>query len=318
MTPKRKKSNIPTKEKSLKYLRRKWEEGERYKKNVPEKIFKKYSLEYDENKSQLKKINLDFIVSKELPTEPTMNPIEKLSGLYICPRIYATFKDNGENSTLKWRDRGVTPKILLESIIYPFFELQERDINKITIEKNSDEPCRYDIIDESGRVIYIKLHTKGKVEDTKSKTGALLEYLNNKKELDELIFKEYIEQFKKGFDVLKTNKTNTEKLNYDLLLEESNDRTKYELKIVLLNNGDIYGIDIEHYRNKQDIFQRIFLLNKSDKQISSTKIDEVITYICSHYGLPPKDLPEIPIINNGFPPGCYKSFKKQLEEELTR
>ena len=108
----------PTKTKNyLKQLMRKRKDRERHLKNVSKKIFDQYYYYYSECGSKLTKINLDFIVSEKQSTKPTMDPIEKLSGLYICPRTYATLKEVDENSKPKIINIGVTPEILLESII---------------------------------------------------------------------------------------------------------------------------------------------------------------------------------------------------------
>jgi len=312
MTSKRKKSNILTKEKTLKQLRREWEEGERHKKNVSKKIFNKYYDHYNEDGSNLTKINLDFIVSEKPFTEPTMDPIEKLSGLYVCPRIYVTLKERGENSKPKMIDKGVIPKILLESIISPFFKLQGVDINKITIEKNSDKPHRYDIIDESGRVIYIKLHREGKVEYTKSKTGTLSKYLENKKSFDELIFDGYIEQFKKEFDVLKT-KISTEKLYHIPVLEENNHSGK-EFKINLCKTPGFYGVELQYGHPNRGHSTGYSIpkhagLSKITETIMKT-IDEIESY-CKLTGRAPS---EIPINNKGFT--NYDYFERKLKKLL--
>lgn len=302
----------PTKtKKSLKQLIREEKESKNHIKNVSKKILKQYYAPYNECESKLTKINLDFIVSEKPFTEPTMNPIEKLSGLYICPRIYATFKDRGENSKPKMINRGITPEILLESIIFPFLELQERDINKIIIKKKRNKP-RYDIIDEFGRVIYIKLHTKGKVEDTKSKTGALLKYLKNKKVSDELIFDEYIEQFKKRFDVLKT-KITIKKSDHSLVLEGSNNEGK-ELRIALCKTPGFYGVALEYGqpdRGHSTLYSipKYAGLSKITKTIMKT-IPEIESY-CKSTG---RDPSEIPINNQKFT--NYDYFEKKLKKLL--
>ncbi len=330
MITKRKKSNTLTKKKSLKQLRREWEERESHTKNVSKKICKKYYNHYNEDNLQLKKINLDFKVSEKPFTKPTMDSIEEFGELNICPNIYTTLT-LGNICYKEVNQKGITPGILLESIISLFFESQDRDINQIIIKKNSDQPCRYDIIDEFGRVIYIKLHTKSKVEYTKSKTGALLKYLKNKKLSDELIFKEYIKRFKKGFDsYVKSLKTeiNTEKLKDDLLLQGLGYNNKKEIEIVLHRGGCIYGIVLRHLKNKQVIYEEIYSMNERDIRQAILPINkqgkvfniisEIIPSLCSCYKKTPTNLPEIKFKNEGFIPVYTKLFRELVEKELTK
>lgn len=317
MAPKRKESNTLTKKiRSLKQLRREEKESKNHIKNVSKKILEQYYKLYNEE-WQLEKINLDFKVSEKPFTPLIMNPIKELDGLNICPNTYVTLT-RWDARYKEVNQKGITPEILLESIILPFFELQERDIKNIIFQKRSDKPYCYDIIDESGRVIYIKLYTKGKVKSRDTKTGALFKYLNNKNYFDELIFKEYIKQFEKRFDVLKT-KISIEKSDHNPVSGKSNSNKGKELTIDLCNTPSFYGIALQYGQPGRGHSTLYPPLDGGLSKITETIIKTIpeIKFYCKSTGT---EFSKIPINNKGFNKNYFnyfkKKFKKLFEKEL--